>query len=771
MRLNPHPASTLSFETDGIDTGPFDISPAPLSYLDALGLVLQGVRRIRVTSHDYDLQHALEDVCREAVLKAGFSRARVILLERGKASLTCAFGADSLAGDGCASFPFPVTGACRGALELQASLACAFQGPALEIIVEIAREIQGLIDSAERQSNCKTCETALVESERFTSAVLTAALDCIVAINARGEIISFNQAAEATFGCSAQEAIGRQFSEIFIPPEHREHYRASISHYFATGQSAMLNRRIETSASHADGTVFPVEMALVPVKIDGSTIFTAFIRDISTLKQTQAVLQDRAARYRHLIEKSPEAIIVCCDGILSLLNPAACHLLAAESPEHLLGRSVYDFVDTDFRHHLRAALQARVPPAAPRFVEQVWMRADGQRLYAEVGTTHITFNGRRAVQLVVRDITERKRAEAMQIGQNRILNMMANGSALPEILFEIAQFFEDQAGHGMCAILKLNDDGRSLSCLAAPSLPEEYVEDMRDIHVGPEHGSCGTSAHRRAPVMVSSIASAPLWQPYRDQALRHGLKACTSWPIFGRNRKLIGCIALYFCEETAPAPGELELFSICANLAGVAMERRASEEKIRFLAHYDGLTSLPNRFLFKEYLDLALRNAKHRDNKFALFFLDLDKFKEINDELGHDAGDHVLREIARRLRSVLRHTDKIARMGGDEFYVLIEDLSDGRYASEVARKLLQEAARPVRFGSTQCAVSASIGISVFPDHGHDAATLLRNADAAMYRAKECGKNGYQFHSADAQTGISDPPSSSVQRLLECGSSQ
>jgi diguanylate cyclase (GGDEF)-like protein len=128
-------------------------------------------------------------------------------------------------------------------------------------------------------------------------------------------------------------------------------------------------------------------------------------------------------------------------------------------------------------------------------------------------------------------------------------------------------------------------------------------------------------------------------------------------------------------------------------------------------------------------------------------FLDLDKFKEINDTLGHDAGDIVLCEIASRLRGCLRHTDKIARMGGDEFYVLIEELDDARYAADVANKLLEAASQPVLIGGKECKLSVSIGIAIYPDDGGDGPTLLKNADKAMYKAKDLGKNGYQTYSS------------------------
>jgi diguanylate cyclase (GGDEF)-like protein len=208
----------------------------------------------------------------------------------------------------------------------------------------------------------------------------------------------------------------------------------------------------------------------------------------------------------------------------------------------------------------------------------------------------------------------------------------------------------------------------------------------------------------------------------------------------------------------APTADDLQLFSICTDLAGIAMESRASEDRIRYLAHYDGLTSLPNRFLFKEYLDLAVRNAQRHSKKFAVLFLDLDRFKEINDTLGHEAGDHVLREIAKRMRGCLRETDKIARMGGDEFYVLIEELEDSGHAAEVAQKLLNEVARPVFVCGQERRLSVSIGIGIYPEDGVSGPALIKNADKAMYRAKERGKNAYHFFSVPAANDNGRPAS-------------
>ncbi len=527
-----------------------------------------------------------------------------------------------------ARFPLQVSGRLLGVLNLYAAEAGFFDTESVDLIEEMARDISFAIANYERKAQRKVLESKLVDSEKFKSAILTAAPDCIVSINRNGEVIHFNQAAEITFGYRSEEVLGKPLADVMIPPERRQQHREAIAGLLATGESSLLNRRIELMAIRANGSLFPAELAIVPLSIDDNPIFTAFIRDIS----------------------------------------------------------------------------------------------------------------------------EFKRAEALQLGQNRILNMVATGASLSAILTEIARFAESQSESALCSILQLNADGTALVDGVAPSLSHSCASRLAETVVGPCSSSCGAAAFRATPIVVTDIAADPLWTFRRELALEHGLKACTSWPIFGTNgKKVLGTLALYFREAVGPTARDLQLLGICARLAGIAMESRASEERIRYLAHYDGLTSLPNRFLFKEYLDLALRTAQRHANKFAVLFLDLDKFKEINDTLGHDAGDQVLREIAKRMRNCVRHTDKIARMGGDEFYVLIEELSDGRHAAEVAQKLLDETARPVVVGDEECRLSVSIGIAIYPNDGKDGVALLKNADSAMYRAKDAGKNAYQFFSGQAIT--------------------
>ena len=180
-------------------------------------------------------------------------------------------------------------------------------------------------------------------------------------------------------------------------------------------------------------------------------------------------------------------------------------------------------------------------------------------------------------------------------------------------------------------------------------------------------------------------------------------------------------------------------------------ERKRTEQQINYMATHDALTGLPNRLMFNQLLNQAIRSAQRHKRQLAVFFIDLDRFKTINDSLGHEAGDRLLKEIARRFKRSLRADDVIGRLGGDEFVILTEEVDELSQIANVAHKILSTAIKPMFLLGEECRITASIGISIYPRDGADEQTLMKNADIAMYFAKEEGKNNYQFYSKDIQS--------------------
>ncbi|OOY96981.1 hypothetical protein BOW22_11360 [Solemya velum gill symbiont] len=191
--------------------------------------------------------------------------------------------------------------------------------------------------------------------------------------------------------------------------------------------------------------------------------------------------------------------------------------------------------------------------------------------------------------------------------------------------------------------------------------------------------------------------------------------------------------------------GQLDQFvSVYSDISAI----KESEERLQFLAHHDPLTKLPNRLLFSARLEHALQHAHRQNELVAVMFLDLDNFKQINDGLGHPVGDKVLQKVARRLSAIMRDEDTVARMGGDEFALVLGDISDSMGASQVASKVLSVFEAPLEIDHHRLYVTSTLGISLYPSDGENVATLLKNADTAMYHAKEEGKNQFCFYTDD-----------------------
>lgn len=216
------------------------------------------------------------------------------------------------------------------------------------------------------------------------------------------------------------------------------------------------------------------------------------------------------------------------------------------------------------------------------------------------------------------------------------------------------------------------------------------------------------------------------------------------------NRRKNGDIYLEWLSISSVRNERNELTHYVGIFSDITTEKE-NEERLYQLAHYDPLTELPNRVLFRDRFKQALARARRNHKSLAVMFLDLDGFKDVNDKFGHGAGDDLLGQVAQRLTAQLRQSDTVARLGGDEFAIILPDLGESSDISVVARKVIDELARPFTFaGEQEARITTSIGISLYPQHGLDADNLLHRADTAMYVAKQRGKNQYCFYSPELE---------------------
>jgi diguanylate cyclase (GGDEF)-like protein len=332
--------------------------------------------------------------------------------------------------------------------------------------------------------------------------------------------------------------------------------------------------------------------------------------------------------------------------------------------------------------------------------------------------------------------------------QNRILNLVASGADLKVIFTTLAQFVESQSDGGFCSIVALDPKGSHYSFGVAPSLPEGFERTVVGASLEERIGPYAEAIANGSPVIADDLAAYPLDASLCDFVHRAGLHSVSAWPILGSKGQALGALSLYSCRREIPQRLSAHLVGICTDLAGIAIETRWAADRIRHLAHHDDLTGLPNRLLFNYHLPRALGRAQRTGGGVGVLFLDLDRFKVINDTLGHDAGDDVLCQVSEHLLECLRASDTLARVGGDEFTLLVEQFDGPQDLAEIAQKLLAATARTLTINGQECHLSGSIGIAIYPKDGADSASLLKNADIAMYRAKTSGKNNYQFYSND-----------------------
>lgn len=362
------------------------------------------------------------------------------------------------------------------------------------------------------------------------------------------------------------------------------------------------------------------------------------------------------------------------------------------------------------------------------------------------------------------------RQEATRIEQERLVRMITVLSEANEAILraetreKLFQLVCEAAALGgkftFTNVLVAEPDSSYLKVVAAAG-PSAAISIAAQPAPGgsrpPEQELAESAFHGRSPAITNDYLA-----EQHDSAFQHviratGVKSAAALPLVSRG-EAVGCILFASAVRNTFTPEFVGILRRLASNVSFALEnfdhaaeREKAEARIKFLASHDSLTNLPNRAAFNQLLTFSIRNARRYERKCAILFVDLDRFKLINDSLGHAAGDALLVEMARRLRSVVRASDVVARLGGDEFMILLNEISGRPQAEAVAHHLLSTFSTPLELSGHECRITASIGIAMFPEDGEDEQTLMKNADIAMYLAKAEGKNDVRFFSREIKT--------------------
>ena len=304
-------------------------------------------------------------------------------------------------------------------------------------------------------------------------------------------------------------------------------------------------------------------------------------------------------------------------------------------------------------------------------------------------------------------------------------------------------------------------NSNSLRFIAADGLVGDFLQDL-DVPIyfaPPKSQLITTVAFQTGQPCVSNDypALAFLGNAYRHAVQEIGTFSAAALPLISHGQA-IGVFLFLSAERNTFTPAFIEILQRLSRNVSFALENleRAAEkeqadERIRHLATHDSLTDLPNRMLFNQLLEYSIKTASRYERRCAVLFIDLDRFKLINDSLGHAAGDTLLIDVANRLRGAVRNSDVVARLGGDEFVVLLNEITEIQQVATVAGNLLTALSNPLELNGQECHVTASIGIAIYPDDGADEHTLTKHADMAMYLAKSEGKNDIRFFSNEIKT--------------------
>ncbi|MCK4690609.1 MAG: diguanylate cyclase, partial [Desulfuromonadales bacterium] len=524
----------------------------------------------------------------------------------------------------------------------------------------------------------------------------------ILVVDSQMRLITYNRKSQELLCPGKEPAIGKNF-RTFICPRIEPCKKCIFDQVLATQQI------VEQTDYVSRGRHFHVIGTPIKNKQDETTHVILVYTDITSRIKSEEALQEAEARLTKILNGAQAGILLIDPTTHKIVfaNQATAEMTGIPQ-EKLLGQACHNVICP--------APQGQCPITDNEqqidHFEQKLLTADGRELSIIKTISTVQLDGRPHLLESFIDITERKNAEEkLRESEERyrtLYTTMQEGVALHKLTYD------DQGKPEDYVIIDVNQ------------AYETIVELTREEVVG----------QLASKIYPSQDGKPPCLKIYSEVA-QGGMPTSLEFDLVTRNESKALSISV-----AQLSPGYF------ATIFEDITQRKLAEEKIERLAYFDSLTGLPNRVLLRDRLGQMVVRAKRNTGRIALFFLDLDRFKQINDTFGHDKGDQLLQVIAGRLEKLLRNCDTVARLGGDEFILLIDEMRDREAAALIACKVLEELEQPTILEGTEVFISASLGIALFPEDGDDPDTLLKNADTAMYQAKDTGRNTYRFYSSE-----------------------
>ncbi len=606
-----------------------------------------------------------------------------------------------------------------------------------------------LAHSAEFESKKKLLEertaalAALSESEeRFRTACENAAIGMAL-VSPDGRWLKVNRSMCELVGRSESELLATTFQAITHPDDldaDMEHVRELLAG--ETRSYQMVKRYF-----HRRGHIVWVQLTASLVRNDtGKPLyFISQLQDITGRKRVEDALRESEEDYRATFEVAGvgKAQVDLASGRLIRVNQKLCDITGYASDELRTMTFAQLAHPDDLPEALGLAQQMACGRATEQTCEHRFVRKDGRVAWASVSAAVLRYaNGlpTRAV-CTIQDVTERKQAEWLERDRRQVLEMVARDLPLPRVLAQLSAAVERQVPGSSAAVITIQDGDIEIHGDRL-STPWRLCLETGGLSLAMHLSSTAWAAADRCG--VTFVQTDPAWQAAREQAATEGLRAAWAVVVQSTDHTPLGLLALFCDQSRRPSRSESQTLDMAGKLATICVEHHARTRQLSHLVRHDALTGLPNRILYEDRVQQALAIARRNKTSLAVMVLDIDKFKAINDTFGHYAGDHLLQQFAQRLRPILRETDTMARMGGDEFVIVLPCITGRDGAAAVAGKLIRSLAIPFDLAGQAISATCSIGVAVFPEDGEDAVTLQRVADAALYRQKEVGRNGFSF---------------------------